>query len=456
MQYLREATASVVKLGPFLDDEDANTEETALTIANTDILLSKNGGTIAAKNSGGATHDADGWYSATFDATDTDTIGRLRAYVHVAGALMVWEDFQVLTQEAYDFLFGSSANPNGTVWDEILTGATHNIANSAGRRLRTLQTGGNYESGGVWLDTVNGTAGTTVDENGVVTNPVDTLADALTLLAATNLKRIFITPGSSLTLAAALENVEVYGADTPIALGGQSIDGSRFFDCELTGVSTGSAEFYTCKFGAATVGPCVIRNSGIGDASGTLTVGSAGDFVVVNCHSRVAGTAAPVIDMGVAVGATNMQVRDFSGGLTLNNLAAGDVVSVDVPAGGTVTLNGADATVRVSGNITALVNNLTGSPTVSADGVMNKPAINAEVLDVMNTDTITLPGQVAPPAAPTAFQLLGHLYKAFRNKKEQTATEFRIFNDAGTIVDQKSTTSDDGTTTTAGEIGSGP
>jgi len=40
------------------------------------------------------------------------------------------------------------------VWDEVLTGATHNVTNSAGRRLRTLQTGGNYEGGMVWIDTV--------------------------------------------------------------------------------------------------------------------------------------------------------------------------------------------------------------------------------------------------------------------------------------------------------------
>ena len=43
-----------------------------------------------------------------------------------------------------------------------------------------------------------------------------------------------------------------------------------------------------------------------------------------------------------------------------------------------------------------------------------------------------------------------------RNKKEQTATLLSLFNDAGTVVDQKATGSDDGTTTTIEEMVSGP
>ena len=51
---------------------------------------------------------------------------------------------------------------------------------------------------------------------------------------------------------------------------------------------------------------------------------------------------------------------------------------------------------------------------------------------------------------------LDYLYKAWRNKKTQTATTFSLFDDAGTTVDHKSTVSDDGTTATIGEIATGP
>jgi hypothetical protein len=52
---LKQSTASQeVVLGPFLDDTDGKTAETGLTIANTDILLHKTGGTtLPAKNRAG-------------------------------------------------------------------------------------------------------------------------------------------------------------------------------------------------------------------------------------------------------------------------------------------------------------------------------------------------------------------------------------------------------------------
>lgn len=108
--FLKQSTASqVVKIGPYVDSTDGNTEKTGLTIANTDIKLSKAGGTIASKNSGGCTHDANGWYTCTFDATDTATVGALQVYSHPATALPVTQEFQVVEEAVYDALFGASA-----------------------------------------------------------------------------------------------------------------------------------------------------------------------------------------------------------------------------------------------------------------------------------------------------------------------------------------------------------
>lgn len=104
MWALRQSTASQeIPLGPFVDSVDGDTQETALTIANTDIKLFKYGATAeASKNSGGATHIANGRYYATLDATDTDTVGPTRVSCHVAGALAVWLDCCVYTAAWYD------------------------------------------------------------------------------------------------------------------------------------------------------------------------------------------------------------------------------------------------------------------------------------------------------------------------------------------------------------------
>ena len=116
MQFLRQSTASQeVLLGPFVDSTDGNTEETALTIANTDIKIWKTGATtLANKNSGGATHISNGEYYAVLDATDTDTIGPMIIRVHVAGALAVRLFCTVLDEAVYDVLFGTTAPATAT------------------------------------------------------------------------------------------------------------------------------------------------------------------------------------------------------------------------------------------------------------------------------------------------------------------------------------------------------
>lgn len=108
MIYLKQSTASQeVPLGYFVDSTDGNTEETGLTIANTDIKVWKCGATtLANKNSGGATHISNGIYYAVLDATDTDTLGSLVIFVHVSGALAIKVDCCVLAANVYDALIG--------------------------------------------------------------------------------------------------------------------------------------------------------------------------------------------------------------------------------------------------------------------------------------------------------------------------------------------------------------
>ena len=51
---------------------------------------------------------------------------------------------------------------------------------------------------------------------------------------------------------------------------------------------------------------------------------------------------------------------------------------------------------------------------------------------------------------------IGYLYKFLRNKITQDATTLKVYADDASTVDQKATVSDDGTTYTRGEIGTGP
>ena len=294
MLFLKQSTASQsVLIGPFVDSTDGVTAETGLTIANTDIRLSANGGNMFSKTSGGGTHDEAGWYTITLDATDTATVGRLQLSVAVSGALPVFAEFQVLEEAIYDDLFG--------------TGAA--LAKAAD------------------LATVDGI----VD---------DILLDTAEIGAA----------GAGLTA---------------INLPDQTMN--------ITGNITGNL------------------SGSVGSVTG-------------------------------AVGSVTGAVGSVTG-----------------------------AVGSVAGNVDG---NVTGS--VGSNLELGPAEVNAEVLDVLNTDTFAEPGQEAPAATNTLVKKIGYIFKFLRNKITQTSTTMSVFADDTTTVDQKATVSDDGTTYTRGEIGTGP
>jgi len=105
MLILKEDTATSVKIGPFLDDTDGKTAETALTLSQADIRLSKNGGDFAPKNdANAATHDENGYYDCALNDTDTNTAGTLVLAVAESGALPVWHEFMILPANVFDSL----------------------------------------------------------------------------------------------------------------------------------------------------------------------------------------------------------------------------------------------------------------------------------------------------------------------------------------------------------------
>ena len=105
---LKQSTAFTWKAGPFVDDTDGKTPETALSIAQADIRLAKAGGDYAqSHNAAGATHDEYGCYDVPLDATDTNTVGHLRVTIQKSGALPVWQDFFVKPANVYDAECGS-------------------------------------------------------------------------------------------------------------------------------------------------------------------------------------------------------------------------------------------------------------------------------------------------------------------------------------------------------------
>jgi len=85
-----------------------------------------------------------------------------------------------------------------------------------------------------------------------------------------------------------------------------------------------------------------------------------------------------------------------------------------------------------------------------------KAQVNAEALDVLNTDTFAEPGQETPAATSSLVAKIGYLFKFLRNRITQTATTLSVYNDDAVTVGQKATVSDNGTTFDRGEVTTGP
>ena len=114
---LRQSTATAVVIGPFLDDSDGYTPLTSVTVASIDADLYKHsnahprtgtGLTITASGgSNDCSHIANGYYSLELTATDVGTLGTLRLTLNYSGALPLWHDFEVVTQNYWDSKYGS-------------------------------------------------------------------------------------------------------------------------------------------------------------------------------------------------------------------------------------------------------------------------------------------------------------------------------------------------------------
>jgi hypothetical protein len=180
---LRQSTASqAVMIGPFVDSTDGNTEETALTIANTDVKLSKNGATGVSKNSGGCTHDSTftSYYVCTFDATDTSTVGRLQVSVHKSGALPVYHEFQVAEEAVFDACCASGAAPQSfptnfasmsiTAGGAVTAGT---VSDKTGYSLSGTQT---FNNTGTWTGNLSGSVGSVTGNVGGTVNGLTSTA----------------------------------------------------------------------------------------------------------------------------------------------------------------------------------------------------------------------------------------------------------------------------------------
>jgi hypothetical protein len=404
--YLKQSTSVDVPVGPFLDEADGKTAETALTITQPDVRLKKGAAAWAQKAAAQTlSHEENGWYEVTLDATDTDTIGPLMLAIHESGALPVWREFHVLAANVYDSLFGAATDKldvNVEEWNATAVPSEH----TAGYPIATIKDGTgtgeiNTNAGAVALvdlvtTTTTATNATTV--NGLAANVITATsinADAITAAKIADGAIDRATFAADTGLQTIRSGTAQAGASTTITLdaSASAVDDFYKFAWVLTTGGTGAGQMrrisiYVGSSKIANIVPDWVTNP---DATTTFAVlgrGSVnvdkldnntvdGNVIATGAIGSAQILAGAITTAAFASGAINNAAFNVTETLTANP-AAGGITAASFVAGAIDAA--AIATGAIDADAIALdgVNKILGSVSGTADSGSTTTVVDAE------------------------------------------------------------------------------
>lgn len=174
--------------------------------------------------------------------------------------------------------------------------------------------------------------------------------------------------------------------------------------------------------------------------------------VTGNVGGNVTGSVGSVATGGIAAASFAAGAIDASA-IAANAIGASEIADGAIDAGA-IAADAITAAKIADGAIDAATF-AAGAINAAATAADFLAEVNAEVVDALNTDTYAEPGQGAPAATASLVAKIGYLYKAWRNKHTQTATEYALYGDDGVTKDQEAGVGDDGVTFTRNEMQTG-
>lgn len=216
----------------------------------------------------------------------------------------------------------------------------------------------------VYIDTVSGVPGTSVGI-GTPTNPVDNIADAITIATRDKLRTFYLR--GSVSLPQAMQGYVFIGqgtdAQADLDLNGQNVNGSQFEHLLVQGAMSGIVEASDCAIEIITDIAGVFKSCEF-VSNFSLQAGTHSTFA--DCFSGIPGNMAPQCIFGAN---STVGFRNYSGGLVFSSMAAGAIASVDLDPGKLTldaTCSGGECLVRGVGEF---IDNSTGV-TVYTDGLI--------------------------------------------------------------------------------------
>lgn len=274
------------------------------------------------------------------------------------------------------------------------------------------------------------------------------------------------TAETALTIANTDIKIWVTGATTLASKnsGGATHIAGGVYYCVMDATDTatiGPASVFVHVAGALSVRveACVLDEAVYDALFGTSALATVGG-AVASVTGAVGSVTGAVGSVTGAVGSVTGAVGSVTGnvGGSVASVAAGGIIAASFGAGAI------DATAIAANAITAAkiadaaIDNATFAADVGSTAIAtNVIGIAAEkgVVHALNVTTYAEPGIGTPGATTTLIDKIGFLYKNWRNKKLQTATQWSLLNDDGATTDQKCAVADDGTTASKNEIATG-
>lgn len=209
-----------------------------------------------------------------------------------------------------------------------------------------------YPDGMIYFDNNTGTAGVNVGFNGTASNPVNNYADLISLLTATKLRKVFMNPWTGVTITTNPGYIAFIGTPSQLAQSSVTLSTDTIFasfenlviETDST-VSTQIMEFVNCFFSNATLSPGMCNKGVIGK----ITLNSSSECTYSGMRSDVWWNSTAQFDYaGFAASAVFL---DWSGDLTIYNLAPGALLKVY--GSGTVNIHASctGGTIRYAGDI---------------------------------------------------------------------------------------------------------
>lgn len=230
----------------------------------------------------------------------------------------------------------------------------------------------------VWVDTTTSNTGT-IYPSGTPLQPVNNFPDAVAIGDALGIVEIQVLGDATLDTGDDVSGFLLRGQDEELTLitinAGANVLESQFRDASITGTLDGDSALKDCviipplSFIEGTIKKCLIE-------VGTITLAGSNDVTILDCWSGVAGLSTPIIDFNGS--GRDLVMRNWSGGIQINNKNGADNVSIDLTSGQIILDSTVTAgTVRVAG-VGQLTDNSSGT-TVNSEGLMNNASIAAAV-----------------------------------------------------------------------------